>query len=333
MIERLIDLYANNPTEGATDGSMLSANGESTAPLKVQLDASLSESKTVKLAIRTDSGYKTKAPTTITAAGDVYDRWQFSLTEDGDFADAITIDGTIGDSNTIFYARATSSSLEHAHNDTDVSFHVAYVITSVDDTFSDDTTTAVDDTTSVDDTTTDDTTAVDDTTSVDDTTIDDTTVDEPQEGRRLTQIWNNDYPDATLELSEYFEGDERIRALIFRWDGNERVLVINKWLGDQKIYSCTEDCKSLFGGSPYTKPAAGEIDAINWYVFTQLYEKGAGFSVGDWDWVAQVYDADDFLLFEETNCYLNYDEEIYNVVQIRSARIKTAEEEAYWATH
>lgn len=277
MLERLIDIYANNPTEGATDGSILSANGESTAPLKVQLDASLNESKTVKLAIRTDSGYKTKVPTTITAVGDVYDRWQFSLTEDGDFTDAITIGGSIGDSNTIFYARATSSSLEHAHNDTDVSLFVSYVITSVDDTFSNDDTTAADDTT------------------VDFLDIYDNYV--------LLSIYNDTYEDAAVSLVDNVVGDVRIRTITFYWNGQSKELVLAKWLGGTRIYSCLDDHNGYYYGSYY-----GEVGVIAAFIDDEVGRVSEKWGIGDtlYDGI-EVYTADDFIPFERRTAYSRWD--------------------------
>ena len=121
----------NNPTAGATDGTALSQNGDLTSPLVVTLDASINESKKVKLAIRTQPGYSTAENTVIKDNNDTNDRWKFSLTEDGVFSDSITISSAISTVNSIFYAQATSSSLESPIRDTSVSLDVDTVIIAV----------------------------------------------------------------------------------------------------------------------------------------------------------------------------------------------------------
>ena len=64
-----INVYNNNPTTGGTDGNAVSQNGAQTNPVSVTLDASISQSDTVKLALRCDSGYQTVGNTTIAASG------------------------------------------------------------------------------------------------------------------------------------------------------------------------------------------------------------------------------------------------------------------------
>lgn len=59
MANPYINLYMNNPTEGGTDGSMISTDGNYTSPLTVVLDAAQNETKKVKLAIRTEQGFQT----------------------------------------------------------------------------------------------------------------------------------------------------------------------------------------------------------------------------------------------------------------------------------
>lgn len=131
MANEWINIYMNNPTAGGTDGTAISTDGTYTAPLKVQLDASQNETKTVKLAIRTETGYKTSSDTTICDVNDTSDRWKLSLTENGTFEDTITIANSIDTGNTIFWARASSSSLEAPTNDRTVSLRVSTVIEAV----------------------------------------------------------------------------------------------------------------------------------------------------------------------------------------------------------
>jgi hypothetical protein len=124
-----INLYMNNPTAGATDGTAISSDG--TNPLVVSLDAGQNESKTVKLAVRTDSGYVTTGSTFISDYCDSKDKWKLSLTENGDYADSITISNVVSDVNTIFYAKAFSARSESAAIDRSVSLRVRAVVNAV----------------------------------------------------------------------------------------------------------------------------------------------------------------------------------------------------------
>ena len=130
MANPYINIYKNNPTEGATDGTAVSTDGDNTAPIEFTLDASQNESQKVKLAIRTESGYVTSGTTTITDVNDTNDRLKLSLTENGGFSDTITL-GTISAVNTIFWAQASSSSTENPQTDRSASFQVNTVIASV----------------------------------------------------------------------------------------------------------------------------------------------------------------------------------------------------------
>ena len=128
MANPYINVYGGNPTEGGTDGTVVSTDGAQTAPLVVNLDAAQNESKKIKLGIRCESGYTTQSDTVIQDSGDTYDRWKFSLTENGTYADSITIASAISTVNTIFWAQASSSSLESPTRDTSVSLRVSTVI-------------------------------------------------------------------------------------------------------------------------------------------------------------------------------------------------------------
>ena len=128
MANPYINLYMNNPTAGATDGTAISTDGDYTAPLTVTLNASTSETAIVRLAIRTESGYVTTTDTTISDVGDTNDRWKLSLTENGTFADSITFSDTIGSANVLFYARASSSTTENPQSDRSVSFSVSTTV-------------------------------------------------------------------------------------------------------------------------------------------------------------------------------------------------------------
>lgn len=128
MANAYINVYQGNPTEGGTDGTAISTDGAQTAPLVVSLDASQNEVKKIKLAIRCESGYTTQGDTVIQDYNDTNDRWKFSLTENGTYADSITISSAIGTSNVIFWAQASSSSDESPSRDTSVKLRVTTII-------------------------------------------------------------------------------------------------------------------------------------------------------------------------------------------------------------
>lgn len=128
MSNAYINVYKNNPTAGGTDGTAVSTGGAYTSPITVALNASQSESKTVKLAIRCESGYTTVGDTTIADSGDTNDRWKLCLTENGTFADSITISTAIANANVVFYAKASSASTETPATDRSVSLQITTTI-------------------------------------------------------------------------------------------------------------------------------------------------------------------------------------------------------------
>lgn len=128
MANPYINAYCDNPTEGGTDGTAISTDGAQTAPLVVNLDAAQNEVKKIKCALRCESGYTTQGDTVIQDNNDLNDRWKFSLTENGTYSDSITIASAISTVNTIFWAQASSSSLESPSRDTSVSLRVSTVI-------------------------------------------------------------------------------------------------------------------------------------------------------------------------------------------------------------
>ena len=131
MANAYINVYKNNPTEGGTDGTAVSTGGDNTSPITFTLDASQNETQTLKLAIRTESGYVTKGTTTISDQNDTNDRLKLSWTENGTFTDVISTEDEITSVNKIFYAQASSASTESPTTDTSASFVVNCVIASV----------------------------------------------------------------------------------------------------------------------------------------------------------------------------------------------------------
>lgn len=108
-----ISIYKNNPTAGGTDGTAVSQDGSMVAPVTVTLDASQSESQVVKLAVRTETGYETDGNTTLSIDYDSEGHWKLDTSASGSFSStSITLSSTIDDTNTIFYAKASSSSSE-----------------------------------------------------------------------------------------------------------------------------------------------------------------------------------------------------------------------------
>lgn len=118
-----INLYCDNPTENEKTGTLISS-GTGESPLAVVLDATQNESKVIKCGIRTMEGYKTSGETKISFEGDSKAKWSICATENGEFADSLTIADSIGDVNKIFYVKASSSNDEKPNNDKSVSIKV-----------------------------------------------------------------------------------------------------------------------------------------------------------------------------------------------------------------
>lgn len=128
MANAYINVYKNNPTAGGTDGTAVSTDGDFTAPISFILDASQNESKKQKLGIRTESGY-VATEVTIVDLNDTNDRLKLCLTENGIYADTLSI-GSVSAVNSIFWAQAGSSSTENPQTDRSASFKVSGVIAS-----------------------------------------------------------------------------------------------------------------------------------------------------------------------------------------------------------
>lgn len=135
-----INLYMNNPTAGSTDGTAISTDNAENAPLTAVLDASQDESKIMKCAVRCESGYEANAGVRILASGETQRKWTFAL--DNNYADAeaaasafyapeITFPDAIGTTNTIFWAKAASSSDESPGNDISVNIQCRATIAPV----------------------------------------------------------------------------------------------------------------------------------------------------------------------------------------------------------
>ena len=121
----LIHLFMNNPTAGAVDGTEISSQNE-TLPLTLTLDASKAESDAAKCAVRCDSGYSLEGGATIYAVGTSSDTWTFAADNNYTSASDALIFATWTDTlilsdvtstNTIFWARATTTTQTSPAND------------------------------------------------------------------------------------------------------------------------------------------------------------------------------------------------------------------------
>ena len=126
---KYINIYMGNPTADGADGIEVSTDGKNTAPIDVTLDASKAESKTVKLAVRCESGYKTNDDgLTLSLSGTNASKWALaydaSCTGDTPPADSAFSSSIsklpVAEKNIIFWVRATSSTNEDPQNDTSV---------------------------------------------------------------------------------------------------------------------------------------------------------------------------------------------------------------------
>lgn len=128
MANKYINIYAGNPTAGGTDGTQVSTDGANTSPITVTLDASKSESATVKCAIRCETGYKVVGDVTIAPTGTNATKWAVAY-DNTATADAAPADSKFGASitvpnvaatNVVFWVKAMSSADEDPANDTTV---------------------------------------------------------------------------------------------------------------------------------------------------------------------------------------------------------------------
>ena len=131
----MINLYCNNPTAGKKDGTAISQDNTQTSPLALTLK--LSEQKAVKVAIRTDSGYKTTDGVNISFAhydGKEYQatsgniaNWyvcldkQYATAEEalskGTWGHSVDITADVTDVNTIIWVKYDASNATEPIND------------------------------------------------------------------------------------------------------------------------------------------------------------------------------------------------------------------------
>ena len=125
MSVKHLRLYMNNPTADGVDGTEISSDDD-TLPLSVKLNATISESKAVKVAVRCDSGYLVDGDTLIYFEGTNSSKWKVAA--DDSFADAATALSmaqwantltlaNVTATNKIFWVRASSTLGENPLND------------------------------------------------------------------------------------------------------------------------------------------------------------------------------------------------------------------------
>ena len=137
-----IKIYKNNPTAGGTDGTLVSSgtglNPIESGAIKVP-ESGYAEGNWIKLAVRCDTGYETVEDSSRHARISIVDSagvtlWQLAPDNAGsagtpeDWGDPLDFLTKIGDTNTIFWARARVAYTEEPANDTSVVFKVAATI-------------------------------------------------------------------------------------------------------------------------------------------------------------------------------------------------------------
>jgi hypothetical protein len=138
-VNEYINLYTGTVTKGKQDGDIVSQNDAQTSPITVSLDATNSEVKYVKCAIRTEKGYKSSR-TSISFLGLTQEKWMVAKDEDfansdeaktkGIFEKQLVITDEINDTNTIFWLQVSSSVDEKPRRDISVSVKVdSYIVT------------------------------------------------------------------------------------------------------------------------------------------------------------------------------------------------------------
>ena len=128
MANQHINVYKNEPTAGAKDGTLVSTDGTFTSPISFPLSRPI-DSLWEKLAIRTEPGFKTTGETIIEVVGDTNNCIFLYWDKDENGIPKISTNEPITDTNKIFYARA-STERERPGRYTNASIQVKYKIVS-----------------------------------------------------------------------------------------------------------------------------------------------------------------------------------------------------------
>lgn len=135
-----ISIYTGNPSKDGKDGTLISENGSFTSPLTVTLNATKEESKYIKCAVRTASGFATVGDTVLSFEGFSNDRWQLAIDNDYDeesletvsFSPSLIIHEEIDNHNKLFWVKVSSEKTESPRNDTDTALRLDTTIKAVD---------------------------------------------------------------------------------------------------------------------------------------------------------------------------------------------------------
>lgn len=121
MANPYINIYKDNPTAGAKDGTVVSTGGAYTAPISFLLNAAKNDNQTIKVAIRTENGYTTMYDTeiytqyTTDALTTVrqFNNLKLSWNANSSFGAKIQVSSRIGNTNKIFYVQASANESEN----------------------------------------------------------------------------------------------------------------------------------------------------------------------------------------------------------------------------
>ena len=140
MSTEYINIYMGDVHNGEQDGILVSQNDEQTSPLNIALDATINESKIVKVAIRTENGFKA-THVAIGFFGERSDKWLVAKDDDyideveaeekAVFAPTLLLTEEVTDVNTVFWVKALSSVDEPPRRDTSVSIKIDSYVTAI----------------------------------------------------------------------------------------------------------------------------------------------------------------------------------------------------------
>lgn len=132
MATEYISLYYDNPTVNGTDGTKISYGDDTSSPLYVTLEITAKETKYIKMAVRTESGYETTGDTVISFLNDTKARWSICADDNYDatsvqaatFSSSLTISDAITHANKIFWIKVAIVDGDEVANDKTVQINL-----------------------------------------------------------------------------------------------------------------------------------------------------------------------------------------------------------------
>lgn len=120
-----IHIYSNMPTAGGVDGTRIDSSVQgSTGSMTVKLNSSIPESKTIKMAVRTDEGFYIDGDCSLSISGANADKWAVMVNHEydsllsadeyissGGWSSVASLSG-VDATNSIFWLKAISSNDE-----------------------------------------------------------------------------------------------------------------------------------------------------------------------------------------------------------------------------